>query len=432
MKQRILFITLILAVCSLNAQIASGPMLGYADLREVLIWIQTDEASRVRIDAHPSMNVHNLKTVSVYTGEANIAKLVFSDLEPGTEYHYVVYVNGTAATPEGANSFTFSTQELWQWRSDPPSFTLATGSCNYINQSLYDRPGEPYGGGYEIFNTIAAMDPDLMLWLGDNIYLREVDYGSRSGIIHRYNHTRSTPELQELLRACPHYAIWDDHDFGPDNADRSYIHKDWTLNAFKLFWGNPSYGIPGENGITGSFSVHDVDFFLMDNRTFRTNYELKTTGHQIWGDEQIDWLIESLKYSKASFKIVASGGQFLSDAPLYENHAQYADERANVLRRLDEEGIEGVIFLTGDRHHTELSEMTLPGGATVWDLTASPLTSKAYDHENEPNTLRVEGTVVGERNFAMLTFAGKLTERACTIKVFNKDGVLLWERMLRP
>ena len=61
---------------------------------------------------------------------------------------------------------------------DPPAFSFVTGSCAFINEAKYDRPGKPYGGGYEIFESMAADDPDMMLWLGDNIYLREVDFQS--------------------------------------------------------------------------------------------------------------------------------------------------------------------------------------------------------------------------------------------------------------
>ena len=44
------------------------------------------------------------------------------------------------------------------------------------------RPGRPYGGGEGIFDAIAATGPDLMLWLGDNIYLRDPTYTSLEGI----------------------------------------------------------------------------------------------------------------------------------------------------------------------------------------------------------------------------------------------------------
>ncbi|MCH2198786.1 MAG: alkaline phosphatase D family protein [Flavobacteriales bacterium] len=429
MKRMILLAILLAFYSSLLAQLASGPMLGYVDLREACVWVQTETSAKVVLQYHPKDDPTQVETIPMTTSSPTFftGKFILSGLEPGTTYRYIVTVDGQKNRKEG---YEFTTQSLWHYRTDPPAFTVATGSCAYINEPEYDRPGKSYGGGYGIFDQIAGMEPDMMLWLGDNIYLREVDYGSRSGIAHRYTHTRGIPEMQKILSVCPNYAIWDDHDFGPNDSDRSYVHKDWTLEAFELFWGNPSFGIPGHPGITTSFAFNDVEFFLLDNRYHRSNYKLETAEHQIWGKEQVDWLIESLKFSKASFKVIATGGQFLSDAAIYENHAQYQKERDEVLRRLDAEGIRNVIFLTGDRHHTELSKVTLPEGNVVYDLTASPLTSRAYDHTDEPNNNRVEGTVVGEHNFAMLEFSGKFRERVCTIKVYDGDGELIWEKEL--
>lgn len=431
MKRLIILFLLIWFASPLLAQLACSPMLGYVDMREAFIWVQTEEETEVTFSFYAAGEEKNKRSVSTNTSSerAHVAHFRATYLEPGTTYSYELTVDGDILTnPE----WTFTTQSLWQHREDPPDFTLATGSCAYISEAKYDRPGKPYGTDYGIFEQIAAADPDLMLWLGDNIYLREPDWGSKSGIHHRYSHMRALPELQKLLTTCPHYAIWDDHDFGPNNADRSFIHKDWTLDAFKLFWGNPSYGLPDLEGITGQFSFNDVDFFLLDNRYHRTNYEMEGGEQHIWGEKQVEWLIEALKFSRAPFKIVATGGMFLSTDAIYENHAQYAEERNYVLKRLNEEGITGVIFLSGDRHHTELSMLELPNGNKVYDLTASPLTSRAYDHSSEPNVNRVPGTVVGEHNYALLSFEGPRKERKLTIRVYNSAGEELWEQVIEP
>jgi phosphodiesterase/alkaline phosphatase D-like protein len=77
---------------------------------------------------------------------------------------------------------------MWQKHSSsaaqghaPRDFRVAFGSCAYVNDPPFDRssrPSGPYGGGYAIFDSIARMKPDMMLWLGDNIYLRDADVGS--------------------------------------------------------------------------------------------------------------------------------------------------------------------------------------------------------------------------------------------------------------
>lgn len=432
---RIPFLLLLLSALGLTlsaqeVRLHAGPMLGYAELTEVLVWVQTNSPATVQLRYWPEEKTSEpqlSEAVQTHSATAYTAKLPARNLRPGTAYGYEILLNGHPAPLPAPGRF--NTQPLWQWRTDPPTFTVATGSCVYINEPEVDRPGTPYGGDYHIFSAIEAQKPDLMLWLGDNTYLREVDWMSRSGIFHRYTHSRALPELQPLLAATHHYAIWDDHDYGPNDSDRSYIHKDKTRAAFEAFWGNPTFGLPGQKGITTAFQWGDIPFFLLDNRWFRSPNDCEGCDPTILGPDQREWLIEALCSSRAPFKIVAIGGQVLNPAQVFENYAnRHAAEREWLLRRIEEENIQGVIFLSGDRHHTELTALQNGRGNMVYDLTASPLTSSgARRNEHEGNTLRVPGTYVNDRNFATLTFSGKRNQRLLTIRVFDADGQLRWQ-----
>lgn len=431
-------ILLISLVLTLNfngksqVKIQSGPMLGYNALNEASIWLQLSDSAEISIEFWESGKAHakrQLKPFFKEMDETQIATFIASELTPGTSYNYDILVNGEKQSIDSALSF--KTQELWQFRTDPPTTRIAIGSCTYINESSYDRPGKPYGSDYNIFESIADKNPDAMIWLGDNIYLREYDYFTWKGYLHRYNHTRKTREMQRLLRSTTNYAIWDDHDFGPNDANGSWIHKDWALDAFKLYWMNPSYGIPGSPGINTAFPINDVHFFFMDNRYNRTSSDNKGIDPQILGKEQIEWLIEALKFSNAPFKIVAIGGQVLNSAKVYENHAQYPAERKYLLERIIEEKIEGVVFVTGDRHHTELRKINVDG-ITIHDLTVSPLTSVVHSATNEDKENLVEGTMVSEHNFAILEFTGERLSRQMKISIFDKEGSEIWNRTINP
>ena len=72
-----------------------------------------------------------------------------TDLNRGPAYSYRVKLNGKPVTIPG--KLMFHTQPLWEWRSDPPAFRVVAGSCAYINDAAYDRPGKPYGDGYRYF-----------------------------------------------------------------------------------------------------------------------------------------------------------------------------------------------------------------------------------------------------------------------------------------
>ena len=415
-----------------QARLQSGPMLGYTEQREVMLWVQTTEPATVAIMYSDSTGTTFFtEEYRTRRAEAYTAKLVADRVVPGRRYDYRVLIDGREeAIPYPT---TFRAQPTWRWRGDPPEFTLALGSCSYINEPIYDRPGRGYGGEYGIFRTIDSLNPDLMVWLGDNTYLREPDWYTRTGYQHRYTHTRSTAELQPLLARTHHYAIWDDHDYGPNDSDRSWIHKELAREVFGQFWANPTLGIPQvEGGITTHFQYLDTDFFLLDNRSFRTpNEQERDDNRTLLGEEQLEWLIESLVFSQSPWKMVCIGGQVLNTAETFETYANLAPaERAYLLRRIEEENISGVVFLSGDRHHTELSRLELGNGETVHEVTISPLTAGTGTRREEVNALRVEGTLVIDRNFGVLRFSGPFRERKIAVSVYDTDGALLWTRDL--
>lgn len=189
---------------------------------------------------------------------------------------------------------------------------------------------------------------------------------------------------------------------------------------------NPSYGMPEFSGVTTSFSYSDVDFFLLDNRMHKVAPEVKGQKSTILGEEQVNWLINALASSKSTFKVIAVGGQFLNTVDKFETFSTVPDERQKILDAIAANNITGVIFLTGDRHCAELSKLTLPNGIDVYDLTTSPLTSKAYDLSKEDNKVRIEGKVAAQRNFATIDFKGPRKERTAEITVWGNTGAVLW------
>lgn len=433
--------------------LTAGPMLGYAEMREVQIWLQTKKAAELRIEywEEPNDKQENVsgshkfstETIETFSNDAFTTKFTIGELTPGKKYYYDIFINRQKI--QFSYPLSFKTQPLWQWRTDPPVIKFAIGSCVYINDSSYDRPidfsknpeGLPYGGEYSIFENIRKSNPDFMIWLGDNVYLREADWNSRSGIFYRYSHTRALSELQPLLASCNHYAIWDDHDYGPNNANRSYRNKNHTLEAFKLFWANPSNGVnEHDEGISTTFEWGDCHFFLLDNRTFRTanfrKYFVGCDKQTILGENQINELIDGLKSSKSTFNFIVLGGQFLNPAHKGETYNNIAaKEREEILEIIKKEKIPGVIFLTGDRHFTELSSLSDSTFYTLHDITISPLTSSPYPTaEFEENPLRIPGTFVGKRNYATIEIIGPKEARRLLINVLAADGSIYWSKII--
>ena len=431
MKNIVLIISIFSFIYSSIDDINAGPMVGYSEKSEVALWIQTKSKAKVKF-VYWDINNANIKleTDEVLTNKSTgyTATIIADLVKPGVRYNYQPIVNENIVNFD--YKLEFQSQEHWEYRKSAPDFTFSFGSCSYTNEIEKDRPGKSYGGDYFIYSNILDKNPDFMLWLGDNVYFREPD-ASRTGVYHRYTHDRGLKELQPLLGSVHHYAIWDDHDYGPNNSDRSFIHKDITYKAFQDFWANPSYGIENKGGITTQFRWSDVDFFLMDNRYFRTPQNRKHIYKEILGKEQVEWLIDALVNSKAPFKIIAIGGQFLNSESTYENHINWIDEHKDILNLIEKEKIEGVIFLSGDRHFSEVSKMDRFNSYPLHDFTVSPLTSGYCDIcENEKNKYRIPGSGVFERNFGTITISGLNNNRTLNYTIFNNKGEALWNYIL--
>lgn len=400
--------------------LSSGPMLGYNTMKEVQIWVQTTESADVEIEYWQADKSDSLLSSDHYTTNKDEVYTAHLSLptEPGITYKYHLLINGEEIPRP--YPLTFTSQKIWKWREDAPDFDFAIGSCMYMNEPKYDRPGKPYGSSLEVLSSIASDDPDFMVWLGDNIYLREADWNSRTGIMHRYTHMRAAPEMQPLLAGTHHYAIWDDHDYGPNDSNRSYWEKRTTEEAFKLFWSNPNYNVTGKGGITGTFIWADCQFFMMDNRYHRTSPKIE--GRLVLGETQKQWLFDALLYSKAKFKFICIGAQFLNDQAVHDNHAEFPEERQEIIDFIDEYKIEGVIFLTGDRHFSEVSKVTTENGTVIYDVTCSSLTAGSVDGSDEPNHNRVAGTQVNTHNYGIINVSGPYRERQVSVSFRDIHG----------
>ena len=413
------------------AQLAAGPMAGYPAMRSALLWLQTDAPARVQIAWWPAGQAQARRlSAAVATDDAhrNTAHIDLAPLTPGTRYEYEVLIDGRAV--EGLGGLSFRTAPLWQWRGPPPEVKVLTGSCAYFNEPEFDRPGRPYGDGYGIYRAMAAQQADLMLWLGDNLYLREADYASPSGMAARYRRDRSRPELQAFLHATPQAAIWDDHDYGPNDGGSAFVFKQASLDLFKDYWDNPSYGLPGVPGIFTVLHLGDADFFLLDDRWYRdAPRALETTDKALFGAAQLAWLKNALLESTARFKIIAAGGQLLNPNGRYDAWSRYPAEQGAFLVWLKEAGVKGVLFLSGDRHLTELLRIERPGRYPLYELTCSPLNSGPARAETV-NPARVPGTLVQARNFCALHFTGRGRERRLELAAFDVGGRELWRRAI--
>ena len=420
---------------SQNTLLSSGPMSGYSEMKEVPIWLQTKSCAEVFIKYRLQGTKVEYFTNKIQTDkETGFTALLIADtLEPGNIYDYDVYVNGIKEVLPFET--VFKTQKLWKWRTDAPDFSFLMGSGAYINEEKYDRPGKPYGGDYKIYNAMTKENPDFMIWLGDNIYLRDPDWNSWTGIVHRYTQARTTPEMREFMSSTHNYAILDDHDYGPNDSDRGFWNKNQTLEAFELFWANPSYGVGEINGAITSFEYADCEFFLLDNRSYRTPNRRKTGDKTIMGEDQLQWLFDNISSSYAKFKFIVVGGQILSTSKEYESYSNYGfeKERQRIIDFIYKEEIKNVVILSGDVHFSEVSVLRKKNKPTIWDLTSSPLNSGFNNNAiNQNNDLRIPESVIMKRNYTKISLVGNKAERHLLASYYDSDGKLIYEIKIQP
>jgi alkaline phosphatase D len=241
-----------------------------------------------------------------------------------------------------------------------------------------------------MWDTIAARHPEALLLLGDNVY---IDLPEPPGAFHRYTYYRrqSRPEYRRLVRSTPVFAIWDDHDAAVDDSwlgpfvDRP-AWKRPTLELFRETWNNPGYGSEEWPACWFSFSIGDVDFFMLDGRFYRTNPFAPSP--TMLGPAQKAWLLDALRRSRATFKVLVSPvpWAFESKPGSRDTWNGFREERGEIFSFLAAEKIEGVLLLSADRHRSEAWRLKTEVPYPLYELSSSRLTNAAR-HEPVPGTL---------------------------------------------
>ena len=435
--KRNLFFLVIVWIISANVfaqkkYINAGPMLGHVGMTEAWLWIQTNAPATVRFAWYPEKQPGQKKysrKVRTHKDNGYTFKTKLTGLKRGTVYRYEVYINGKKI--QFPYKLRFKTQDIWRYHKAPADFSFVFGSGAYINDEPWDRKGGEYGGHYRIYESVADKHPDFMIWGGDNVYLRQGEWNSKQRVIYRYTHDRHIPEVQRLLGTVANYAILDDHDFGPNDSDGSFWNKNTTEEVFRDFWANPSFGVGNINGAITQFSWYDADFFLLDNRYYRDANKLKTKSPKtMLGKEQLAWLKNALAASNARFKFIVMGGQFLNTVRRFETYSNHGfdKERLDIIDYIYDQGLKNVIFLTGDRHESEINVFDPSNGdPVIYDITSSPFTSGPNTYAwKENNTLRIPGSLIMKRNFAMVSVKGQRENRNVEVSFYDTDGKLIY------
>lgn len=292
--------------------------------------------------------------------------------------------------------------------------TIGFASCNDPEQSM------------DILPTLnQSLDSlDYFIWLGDNVYFNEADWKSKEAMRLRYAEVFDQSAYSQILSKSNHLAIWDDHDAGPNNCNSTFEGIRDAMNVFKEFW-KPQYPMPDPRSYYGvkSIAAGQIDLFFLDNRSFRTSKE--ELAPTILGKQQLNWLESAYGQSRATVKVVLLGGQLLNTAAVFENYAQYPEEREKLIQILADTHSMNIV-LTGDRHSGEINKVT-KNDVTILEATASPLTANVHPHHDELNSNRIHLNTTDTHNFGILELKFELNGNTmCKLQLIDAEGEVIF------
>lgn len=356
---------LVLAHARPDAFLECGAMIGHTGPSDTRIWAKSSRAARLSVKISANEDLSKSRTVrgpKLEAGSDYAGHVLVPGLKPSQKYFYNVLLDGEPAMVRPYPSFS-TAPALGEKGRVRFAFTSCLGRDGFL----------PAAGWADMSRT----EFDFVLLLGDNHYADSTEPVKLRAAY--YDH-RSSWSWQQIARSTPVYAIWDDHDYGPNDSDGTTKGKEGSLATFTQFWANAAYGEPDNPGIYHKFTRRDVDFFLLDVRYHRTpNRATNVANKTMLGARQMVWLKRELLASRAPIKFIASGSEWQTDGHA-DSWKSFLRERQEIFDFIREHRISGVILISGDRHFT--------GGYQIQrrflEVTAGPLGARNFPTKNLP------------------------------------------------
>lgn len=313
------------------------------------------------------------------------------------------------------------------------------------------------GKSQPIWDAVNASAPEVFVFLGDNVYLDTRDAAVMAA---KYHQLARQPGFKKLRTQTSLIAIWDDHDFGENDAGAEYPMKRATRDAFLTFWREPkdsprwsragiytayTFGPPGKR----------VQIILPDLRWNRTPLTVDPrfgdlAGYGDWTDQQKgsnapipgpyarnpdpsatqlgaaqwDWLEDQLR-APADVRIIGSSLQVLADFTGWESWNNFPHDQQRLIGLIRDTGAKNVVFVSGDTHYGELSKLDVNVPYPLYDLTSSGLTE--VWKVPVPNALR-EGQSFRQANFGRIDIDWQ--RRELTLSLRDEAGSVLLTKPL--
>lgn len=359
-------------------------------------------------------------------------QVLFNYAGPGRKDENTWHLARTSGIDGVLTDYPLECRRVWrQATDDVPMRRILFGSC-----TRQDKP-------MPIFNTIVKQRPDLFVFLGDNIY---GDTDDMAVLQAKYEMLGANPGFARLRSISPILATWDDHDYGVNDGGADYAKRVESQRIFSDFWRDPAdsprrtrpgvynahiYGPPGQR----------VQVILLDTRYFRSPLkkgERRVGGPYLpdddpektmLGDAQWNWLREQL-LKPAELRIIATSIQYVAEDAGQETWSNLPVERQRMLQLLADTRAEGVLFISGDRHWSELSVIDEGVPYPLYDLTSSSFNQLHKRGTPTTNQFRAMPKTYHKENFGVISIHWEQHVPSVQLEIRNMDGSIELEKRL--
>lgn len=322
--------------------------------------------------------------------------------------------------------------------ADTPSRILF-GSCSHQDKDI------------PIFQSIIDDDPDLFIFLGDNVYGDTEDMAS---LRKKYQKLGAKPGFKKLKAQTELIAIWDDHDYGANDAGKHFPQKEASRDIMLDFWGEPEQSLrrSREDGIytayeygEGDQRIHVIlpdlrwnrdDIAHVTRAQYATERKPKNMGPysvhsdpkaSMLGEKQWQWLEAELQ-KPSRLKVIGSSLQLLADFTGWESWANFPADRQRLFSLIKKHKVNGVILISGDTHWGEVSYYDENVDYPLWEVTASGLTQEWK--EVSPNKHRI-GQYTSNVNYGGLNVDWEKNDPTITLGLYDESGSVVNEHTFR-
>ncbi|MBI5683665.1 MAG: alkaline phosphatase D family protein [Verrucomicrobia bacterium] len=296
-----------------------------------------------------------------------IVKTKVTGLQPGTKYFYRLSFGETRESAKPGPVRSFKTLPA---TDSEGAVKFVVGNC--MNYAFFQRgpkgngegaaPAEDRKLGYPSMEAIRKLQPDFFVGAGDNVYYDHPVAKSATTqpeMRRKWHEQFVQPRLVSLFGDVPAFWMKDDHDYRFNDADPTGDKAPAHALGINTFLEQVPVVDPAERKPT-TYRTYRVNKFLqiwmIEGRDYRSANSLADGPNKsLWGATQKAWLIQSLRNSDATFRLIISPTPMIGpdDGTKRDNHTNpdgFRKEGDAFFAWLKERGMKNVFILCGDRH----------------------------------------------------------------------------------